>query len=279
MFFHQVHNSIGGEIFNAFVYRDIKWFTHLHRGFEICLNLSGKIKAAAGDKEYILNSGDFLLLTPYQLHSYESEGPSLAYVVVFSGGFADSFNSVVTGKEAANALLTPSEETRSFFVKNMLNGFDPALSGKTDREAIAVNKPPLFTVKACLYAVFAEYFESTEFIDKPLCNKLIFDILDYIEKNYASDISLYKMADALGYDYRYISRIFGKTFGINFKTLVNQYRCDYAKSLIRSTDDTLSDIAMNSGFQSLRSFNRVFLSLTGYAPSELRKQNTDSRRL
>lgn len=271
MFFHQVHNSIGGEIFNAFVYRDIKWYTHLHRGFELCFNLSGKIKATAGDKEYTLTRGDVLLLTPYQLHSYESQGHSLAYVVVFSGGFADSFNRFVSGKEAVNALLTPSEETKSFFIKNMLNGFDAALAENSDSESIEINKPPVFTIKACLYAVFAEYINSTQFVEKPLCNKLIFDILDYIEKNYASDISLYKMADALGYDFRYISRIFGKTFGINFKTLVNQYRCDRAKSLISSTDDTLSDIAMNSGFQSLRSFNRVFLSLTGYAPSEIRK--------
>ena len=78
MFFHQVHNSIGGEIFNAFVYRDIKWYTHLHRGFELCFNLSGEIKATAGDKEYTLTRGDVLLLTPYQLHSYESQGHSLA---------------------------------------------------------------------------------------------------------------------------------------------------------------------------------------------------------
>ena len=44
-----------------------------------------------------------------------------------------------------------------------------------------------------------------------------------------------------------------------------------AKELITETDAPLSVIAMNCGFQSIRSFNRVFAEMTGAVPSDLRK--------
>ena len=79
------------------------------------------------------------------------------------------------------------------------------------------------------------------------------------------------LADALSYEYHYLSRVFHESLHIRFRTLVNQYRCDRAKMLITSTDTTLSEIAMSCGFGSIRSFNRIFLEMTGVTPSELRK--------
>ena len=79
------------------------------------------------------------------------------------------------------------------------------------------------------------------------------------------------MASDLGYDYRYLSRVFNETMGVGFKTFVNQYRCDMVKSLISDTTLSLSEIALSSGFQSIRSFNRVFRQITGTSPSDLLK--------
>ena len=144
-------------------------------------------------------------------------------------------------------------------------------SGTGSGPVCAVEKPPMMVLKACLYALCSEFMESVQLQGKPRDNRLIFDILCYIEQNYGQDISLYTLADALGYDYRYLSRIFHQTLKVSFKTLVNQYRCDRAKTLISASDETLAQIAFSSGFQSIRSFNRVFRQMTGIMPSELRK--------
>lgn len=271
MFFHQAHNSIGGDIYNAFVYRGLNWLTHLHKGFELAIALSGTIEAEAGEKSYALKPGDAMLLTPYQLHSYRSEPDTLAFVAVFSGNYVESFARMTAGREAENPVIALTDETRAYIDKNMLFPQSKESVYPSGDEVVAIAKPDALTLKACLYAVCAEFYSRTRFLERTRDNTLALDILAYIENNYASDISLKTMADSLGYDFRYISRIFGKTFEINFKTLVNQYRCDRAKSLISSTDDTLSAIAMNSGFQSIRSFNRVFRELTGSSPSDLRK--------
>lgn len=270
MFFHQPHNTIGGDIYNAYVYHGLKWLTHLHKGFELTVALDGIIEAEVGGNAYALKPGDAVLLTPYQLHSYNSASDTLAFVAVFSGNYVQSFARMTAGREAENPVMTLSAEARAYINKYML--FSETEKGLYSRdEVVAIAKPDALTLKACLYVVCAEFYSRTKFLERTRDNTLASDILSYIENNYASDISLKTMADSLGYDFRYISRIFGKTFEINLKTLVNQYRCDRAKSLISSTDDTLSEIAMNSGFQSIRSFNRVFRELTGNAPSELRK--------
>jgi AraC-like DNA-binding protein len=58
---------------------------------------------------------------------------------------------------------------------------------------------------------------------------------------------------------------------MNLKTLINTYRCEYAENLIESTNLPLSVIAMDSGFQSIRSFNRIFKDTIGKTPSSIRK--------
>ena len=132
-------------------------------------------------------------------------------------------------------------------------------------------KPSLYYLKACLYAVCADFDAGTQWREKTQDHDLVFRILDYIEQNYTEDITLAILADALCYEYHYLSRIFHETLHIRFRTLVNQYRCEHAKMLITSSDTPLSEIAMQCGFGSIRSFNRIFLEMTGMTPGMLRK--------
>lgn len=270
MFLHQVHNSIGGNVFNAFLYSDIAFPTHLHKAYELALVLSGEAEAAIGKQKYLLGAGEYALVTPYQLHSYKTPEKSLVYVVVFDGGYVETFSRRTKGKDAENAVLRPSPETHALFCRYMLHG--ETVSGAS--LSVPVKKPRELTLKACLYAVCSEFYERTAFSDHPADNTVLFDMLSYVENNFTADISLRTMAEALGYDYRYLSRVFCNAFGVGYKTMVNQYRCDFSKTLILSTDRSLADIAMDSGFQSIKTFNRVFLEFTGETPSRFRKRKT-----
>ena len=58
---------------------------------------------------------------------------------------------------------------------------------------------------------------------------------------------------------------------MNFKKFLNQYRFEYAKNLIVNTDKKLSDIALESGFGSIRNFNRIYYKFSGITPKEQRQ--------
>ena len=84
-------------------------------------------------------------------------------------------------------------------------------------------------------------------------------------------ISLKTIARDRGYNYQYLSRTFNKIVGINFKRLVNQYRMEYAFAKLQDTNLPLSQIAFESGFQSIRSFDHVCRSVYNKSPMELRR--------
>ncbi len=78
----------------------------------------------------------------------------------------------------------------------------------------------------------------------------------------------YKISRAIRYHYKVA----------NFNLFINQYRVNYAKTLLASEQAkewSILSIALESGFSSLATFNRVFKSIVGGIPNEYRKQNDD----
>ncbi|WP_341677308.1 helix-turn-helix domain-containing protein [Niveibacterium sp. SC-1] len=64
----------------------------------------------------------------------------------------------------------------------------------------------------------------------------------------------------------------------NFNAFLNQHRIEAAKRMLRdpaTAADSILDIAMACGFQSLGPFNRAFKALTGTTPSGWRRQSGD----
>ncbi len=86
------------------------------------------------------------------------------------------------------------------------------------------------------------------------------------------------MAESCGYDAHYLSRIFSSNVGINFKRVVNSYRLDYARTLLQETGLSITEVALASGFGSVRSFNRAFAEEYNAVPKNGRtlEPNLDS---
>lgn len=56
--------------------------------------------------------------------------------------------------------------------------------------------------------------------------------------------------------------------GIPYITYLNMIRVEHAAEQMKLTGKKLLEIALNSGFNNIRTFNRVFKQITGYTPSE-----------
>ena len=75
----------------------------------------------------------------------------------------------------------------------------------------------------------------------------------------------------MGYDYHYVSRYFHTVFKMSFSEFLTLYRLETAVTLMEQSDKKMVDVAMESGFQSVRSFNDCFKSHFKITPSEYRK--------
>ena len=96
-------------------------------------------------------------------------------------------------------------------------------------------------------------------------------LLSYISLNFRKSLTLDMISDELGINKYYISRVFSNQIKVSFRTYLNVLRTNHAASLIKISDDNLEDIATDSGFESTRSFYRIFKDIYGVSPSQYRK--------
>ena len=266
MISHQTTNSFC-ENYNGVFYHAKSWEYHLHRSFEFLTLLEGEITLRIGNDIYELSSGESVLIPPFVPHSIDASDDSAFFIAVFSGNYAEDMAQLFKSKRAESYKFTLSEKNVSYISEHLYPGTEA-----TEDEGTPMPKPKKFMLKSCLYAITSEFLDGATLRDNKREDMLILDVLSFIEAHYLENITLRDRAHTLGYSHEYVSRVFNRTLGINFKALVNQYRLEYALRLIRESDDALVNVAMASGFQSLRSFNRASREILGASPSEIKRR-------
>ncbi|GGD58239.1 helix-turn-helix domain-containing protein [Lacimicrobium alkaliphilum] len=87
-----------------------------------------------------------------------------------------------------------------------------------------------------------------------------------------SDISLTRLARAIGVTPNYLSQTLNETLGQTFFDYINSWRIEAAKPLILANQQSVLDVALSVGFNARSSFYKAFKLYTGMTPSEYRQQ-------
>jgi len=256
MIFHQTHNSLTNYNSNAFFYTDKIWDYHFHRNLELIYVIKGAVCSVINNREYLLEAGDFGLCLPCDIHRHEPLKDTLYWVLVFSEDFVGTFAKQIYGKKSSGFKFRLNKTVNEYVYSRLITN----------------ESPSVFTTKSCLYAVCEEFLNAVSLNNKDSnqAEAAIF-IADYVQDNHTKKISLADIARELGYDYNYMSRYFHNTFNMTFTEFVNIYRLESAIKLLEETNKSIIDIALESGFQSVRNFNSFFKAHTGKSPSEYRK--------
>ncbi len=96
--------------------------------------------------------------------------------------------------------------------------------------------------------------------------------LKLIEQGALDQSPVSELADKLGIGTRHLNRLFQKHLDATPIQVAQTLRLQRAARMLRETEDTMVDVAFQSGFGSLRQFNTVFLSVYGFPPSRLRRK-------
>ncbi len=103
---------------------------------------------------------------------------------------------------------------------------------------------------------------------------LISAIRQYVDAHYGEDISLVCLSEKLGYNYKYVSRIFKEYTGYNLSDYINIVRIAKAKGFIEDSGMNIKEIQTKIGIPSRTTFNRIFKKYEGVPPSKYRELNT-----
>ncbi|KZN13095.1 helix-turn-helix domain-containing protein [Marinomonas sp. TW1] len=122
--------------------------------------------------------------------------------------------------------------------------------------------------------------ESKDKPQHPLTDDEVKDIVHKIEVLLSSkevfldpDLTLDRLARKTCIPARQISAAINQTYGRNISQVVNEYRIERAKSLLVSTNKTITQIYLDSGFQTKSNFHREFSRVTQQTPSAFRRAN------
>ena len=112
-------------------------------------------------------------------------------------------------------------------------------------------------------------FESARPADGILYQKVI----SYISEHYTEPLTLKELSGRFGYNAKYLSHALHELTGIHFCRLVTFYRIHHAKRLLAEKEEqSITEIALASGFSAINTFHRAFREATGSTPLEYRRR-------
>ena len=238
---------------------------HFHKDMEFLLMLEGMAEVVLEQKRYVLQKDDSILIHPFQTHRILPAKDCRVWSATCSLRYIPSLHNVLSDREARDPVFRLSNEIRDMIVNRIFSTFGNDFSN----EVFTLQQE--FLIKSCFYAIGCDYVERVQLIPANMQDKTVtVAVAQYLSKHYTEALTLRQVASELGYSYQYLSRAFNKTIGISFKELLNQYRIEHAVELLIKTDRSITDIAYETGFQSIRSFYRICEKMYGKTPKELR---------
>lgn len=97
-------------------------------------------------------------------------------------------------------------------------------------------------------------------------------IMEYIQTGFTGPINLQELSSKLHLSVSYLSKYIKGFLGMGFVEYVNNLRLYHATHELENTTRSITRIAIDNGFSSLNTFNRVFSAQHGVSPTEHRKR-------
>jgi AraC-like DNA-binding protein len=99
----------------------------------------------------------------------------------------------------------------------------------------------------------------------------VWPIIHYINSNYQDGLTLGGIAKEFSLSVSRISEVIKQATGQTYVHFVQDLRIRHACSLLVSTELSISEIALEVGYGSYKTFSRIFRETKGVSPTEYRK--------
>lgn len=232
--------------------------THINLETELVVVTKGELTMEIENEKYTIRAGEGIFVQPFEAHSFESVDCE-CFIMLFNQSAGKRFYDFLQNKKPLTRVFAiPSP------VLNLVEYICP-------KETIYLDKLKADSVLAPLLAVVAEKCEFKQ--EKNIQKTLISAALAIINKNLLFDITLTAVAKEIGCHPVTLSKAFNAYTGISFSSYIVLRRCYLAKFLLEKTKQSITEIALNSGFGSLRDFNRCFKKVFSLTPTEYRRSN------
>lgn len=239
---------------------DWKSFLHTHPFMELFLVIGGKGSFFIDDIEYPLAKGDFIIVNANTEHTEKSHtNYPLEYIILGVKDFNFSF-----GGKANHLLFNCFSENNELFslIHLILNEKETNFEYA---EKVCQNLLEVILIK--LLRITKARFDT---LPSEKINAACIKLKNYIDRNYATKISIDDLAELTHLNKYYLIHSFNKYFGSSPINYLCQKRIEITKDLLTNSDLSISEISQSAGFSSQSYFAQCFLKMTGLTPREYR---------
>lgn len=232
--------------------------THWHEFYEIELIISGSGRYIIDGVEQKIEKNMLFFMTPVNFHEVITDDAQVV-TLMFMGEMCDDdilyklstiFNS--------NSVMLSDEDAK--YLATVMHELNISSSENDDKYSFYLLNSILGKICRIKTSHVHGYMSRVQ------------KAMLFIQNNFRNNIGLSDIADATGLTPSYMSSLFLKEYGVNFKEYLNTIRYDYAKKLLEYSNMTVTDICFESGFSDYANFERHFKERFFVSPTHYRKE-------
>lgn len=252
---------------------------HWHTEMEVIHVIEGNLIVYLNNQECSLEKGDILIIGANKIHGYKEGIEKRNFdLILFNYGMLEELSKDIESFKYLlpiimnNHLIHYNNQTELHRkIVDQIEGLIIEYNSKMDGYKYVMKARLYDFMTILLRDVKSETCleESLEHLQKKY--EILSQINEYLDENYAEYISLEQVSKFVGYSTFYFTRIFREFTGTTFKKYLTYYRLEKARRLLLETDIPIVDVAYQSGFNSIKTFNRIFKEYSRCTPTDFRK--------
>ncbi|MGP0586034.1 helix-turn-helix domain-containing protein [Paenibacillus timonensis] len=249
---------------------NITFYPHFHAEIEFIYVKSGAIRIGVNEESRMLRQGDMVVCSSNDIHYFDSRGLESEIMILIC---KPEWITLSKSWPLDFRFTSPYIPANTPGLERVQKILEELIREKNERQP---GYPLLLKAGiARLYGSLQRYVDTYP-MDRSSKEKYesrrarMQQILSYIEDHYREELNVAVMAERFSMEPSHFSRSFKAAIGMNFKTYLNTVRVLSAEHQLLTSDLSIMEIALECGFSSIRTFNRVFKELRGNIPSSLR---------
>ncbi len=233
---------------------------HFHSAIELMAVHRGEMQVTVDGQTESILPGQLAVIPSFSIHTFRTPAYSESTVLIVPLGYLGPYEKRFGSYTFSRFLLT--DEKAAACIAGLL----------TQLLDMGGQEESLFK-RGLVYQIIGLLAQKIPLkkIEMGASHERLKDILDYLQGNFTSPVTLAGVAQRFGYSQSRFSHLFNEAFGCSLPQYVNMLRLKFAVDRMQEEGCPALEAALGAGYENSRSFYRAFRQVYGTAPSEYLK--------
>lgn len=236
---------------------------HTHNIHELYYLIDGTLNYFIEQNSYSVEKGNIIFIPAGTPHKTTLSNNRSRILLHFGSSYI--IEDSIFKKAKAQNVYVLNQETQLYIEKLL------------DKIYYELNNEHLFSKSICSFTlneILAILCRNQNLLQpKRIKNTAIYKAEEYIKANYSQNITLESIANYLGLSKNYFSKLFNEQNGMNISEYINIVRIQNAAKLLKSGNNSITDVAFKTGFADSNYFSTQFKKIKGTTPYQYYKRS------